>query len=311
MHQEVAESPEELGAGLWRIYGTLDVLRVDDTAREYVALTRRYQAEIGSMDWAAPMDWMCEPFILEKTRSTVASHQRRTVRNYVGLMEMAPDVPWIPVLQGWHPSDYLRCIDLYAQYRIDLTKLPLVGVGSICRRQGEVRIALLLEQLAGCGLKLHGFGIKLKGLELAVTLSIPLIQWLGPSHSLTGCQTQCGSRRCTRTVPTVTSSLRTGGTVWQCSLKERPEWPDRPCAKCRQVFSPPRKLEVYCRECRREYDKHYQTQESRPPGAHERLRVIAELSKHVWPENQKGKFHRLKKINAYAVTAPATEEERQ
>lgn len=135
--------------------------------RDYIAQVRRYRDEIGKMDWAAPQDWMCEPFILEKTRSTVQIHQRRTVRNYLALIEAAPDVNWIPVLQGWTHDDYFRCIDLYLLHRIYLPGLPLVGVGSVCRRQGEVRTALLLEDLARCGIKLHGFGLKLKGIALA------------------------------------------------------------------------------------------------------------------------------------------------
>lgn len=161
-------------------------------ATEYIRLTRRFRDEIGNMQWAAPMDWMCEPFILAKTRSSVESHQRRTVRNYVGLMEQAPDVPWIPVLQGWQPSDYLRCIDLYQLYRVDLTKCPTVGVGSICRRQGEVRIAMLLDELCRHGLHLHGFGIKLKGLELAATslYSADSMAW---SFDARRKPTQCGN----------------------------------------------------------------------------------------------------------------------
>ena len=159
---------------------------------DYVALTRRFKDEVGMMEWAAPQDWMCEPFMLAKTRSSVESHQRRTVLNYVGLMEMAPDVPWIPVLQGWMPSDYLRCIDLYMTYRVDLTKCATVGVGSICRRQGEVRIALLLDELARNGLRLHGFGIKLKGLELAAQslYSADSMAW---SYSARREATTCGS----------------------------------------------------------------------------------------------------------------------
>lgn len=136
------------------------------TLRQYVAMVRRFRDEIGKMEWAAPMDWMCEPTILEKTKATVQVHQRRTVRNYVALMETAPDVNWIPVLQGWSPGDYQRCIELYRLHRVELDKLPLVGLGSVCRRQGETRIALLVEDLARQGLKLHGFGIKLKGIAL-------------------------------------------------------------------------------------------------------------------------------------------------
>lgn len=161
-------------------------------ATEYIRLTRRFRDEVGHMQWAAPMDWMCEPFILAKTRSSVESHQRRTVRNYVGLMEQAPDIPWVPVLQGWQPSDYLRCIDLYTQYRVDLTKCTTVGVGSICRRQGEVRIALLLDELYRHGLKLHGFGIKLKGLELAAH-SLASADSMAWSFDARRKPTQCGS----------------------------------------------------------------------------------------------------------------------
>jgi hypothetical protein len=163
------------------------------SASDYVALARRYRDEIGHMEWAAPQDWMCEPFMLEKTKSTVESHQRRTVRNYVGLMEMAPDIPWIPVLQGWLPSDYMRCIDLYSQYRVDLTKCPTVGVGSICRRQGEVRIAMLLDELARHGLRLHGFGIKLKGLELAAN-SLHSADSMAWSYAARRQPTMCGSK---------------------------------------------------------------------------------------------------------------------
>jgi hypothetical protein len=134
--------------------------------REYVALVRRFHSEIGNMAWSAPMDWMCEPFMLAKTRGTVESHQRRTVINYVALMECAPDLPWIPVLQGWTHGDYLNCIDLYHRYRVPLESLPLVGIGSVFRRQGETRIALLIEDIARQGIKLHAFGMKTKGIEL-------------------------------------------------------------------------------------------------------------------------------------------------
>jgi hypothetical protein len=36
-------------------------------ADEYAGLVARYAEEIGGMDWAAPQDWMCEPWIIEKT----------------------------------------------------------------------------------------------------------------------------------------------------------------------------------------------------------------------------------------------------
>jgi hypothetical protein len=44
--------------------------------RDYVAEVRSYVAALGRPDWIAPQDWMCEPWILEKTGGTVAEHQR-------------------------------------------------------------------------------------------------------------------------------------------------------------------------------------------------------------------------------------------
>lgn len=134
------------------------------TAAEYVADVRRIVAGVGAPDFAAPRDWMCEPWIVQRTGLTVAEHQRRTVADYLDLMFRAPEVPWMPVLQGWHPDDYLRCADLYARTGVDLTACPVVGVGSVCRRQGTKDAGAILGMLAGMGLRLHGFGVKLTGL---------------------------------------------------------------------------------------------------------------------------------------------------
>ena len=46
--------------------------RWEMSARTYAAEVRRFRDEIGGMAWAAPQDWMCEPWILEKTGLTVA-----------------------------------------------------------------------------------------------------------------------------------------------------------------------------------------------------------------------------------------------
>ena len=37
------------------------------TPRVYADRVRRYRDEIGGLAWAAPQDWMCEPFITERT----------------------------------------------------------------------------------------------------------------------------------------------------------------------------------------------------------------------------------------------------
>lgn len=137
------------------------------TASEYVTATRRYADEIGNLDWAAPQDWMCEPFMLDKTGLTVAEHQRRTVRSVQELRDLAPDLPFIPVLQGWVLDDYLRCVDLYAKAGFDLASEPTVGIGSVCRRQSETQIEDICAAVASRGIALHGFGVKTLGMRYA------------------------------------------------------------------------------------------------------------------------------------------------
>src|ERR1700761_8846385 len=94
------------------------------TPEQYVTAVRRYSEEIGMLEWAAPQDMMCEPFMLAKTGLTATEHQAHTVGNYLRLRELAPDLPFIPVLQGWQLADYLACVTRYERVGIDLTGPP-------------------------------------------------------------------------------------------------------------------------------------------------------------------------------------------
>ncbi|GII25343.1 deazapurine DNA modification protein DpdA family protein [Planosporangium mesophilum] len=136
------------------------------TPCQYVARIRRYRDEIGRLTWAAPQDWMCEPWIVAKTGLSVAEHQRRTVANYQQLHDLAPDLPIVPVLQGWTVADYLRCADRYISAGVDLTAAPLVGLGTVCRRQSTADAGRIIGALHAAGIRrLHGFGFKVLGLR--------------------------------------------------------------------------------------------------------------------------------------------------
>lgn len=133
-------------------------------AQAYAAEVATYAERIGRLDFAAPQDWMCEPVMLARTGLSVREHQERTIANYLHLRAMAPHLPFLPVLQGWTPAEYLTCVDLYTSAGIDLARQPLVGLGSVCRRQSTSVIAGLVRELASGGLRLHGFGVKTLGL---------------------------------------------------------------------------------------------------------------------------------------------------
>lgn len=135
--------------------------------RDYARLVRRFVDEIGGLRWAAIQDWMCEENILKRTGQTVAAHQRRTLESWLELKSIAPEVLWAPVLQGWTRGDYLEHLDDYARAGVDLTSVPVVGVGSICRRQHTLRAAMLMNELHDIGLHVHAFGFKTSGLTSA------------------------------------------------------------------------------------------------------------------------------------------------
>lgn len=135
-------------------------------AEDYAAAVADYADRIGGLDFAAPQDWMCEPSIIARTGLPVTEHLHRTVENYLTLRHLAPDLPIIPVVQGWRLPDYLACLDLYASAGVDLAGLPRVGLGSVCRRQSTAEIAVIVTELARRGLRLHGFGVKTGGLHL-------------------------------------------------------------------------------------------------------------------------------------------------
>jgi hypothetical protein len=137
------------------------------TAMEYALCAQRYQDEIGALEFASQQDWMCEAMVLAKTGLTVLEHQRRTIDNYLELMHIAPDVPWMPVLQGWARYDYGRHIEQWYARGVDLSALPRVGVGTICRRSSSLSSALILADVASYGLSLHAFGLKVDGLLAA------------------------------------------------------------------------------------------------------------------------------------------------
>lgn len=141
--------------------------------RRYIEQVYRWQDEVGNLDWAACQDWMCEEEILIKTGKSILLHQLATLYNYLELMHRAPDLPWVPVLQGFHLSDYLRHRDMYEFHGVDLTKIPVLGIGSVCRRQGTLGATMLMMGLHDelPGIRLHGFGFKIDGLAAIAGLN--------------------------------------------------------------------------------------------------------------------------------------------
>ncbi len=130
---------------------------VDDYAAE---IRRLHDARIVRIGAAVAQDYMCEPWMLAKTGLSIRDHQRLTIERYDALAACGIPVPIMPVLQSVEPTDY---VDHLYQYRDRLEPEMWVGVGSVCKRQGDPRaiVAVLLAILAERpDLRLHGFGVK-------------------------------------------------------------------------------------------------------------------------------------------------------
>jgi hypothetical protein len=139
--------------GTWRI-----------DANEYAGHVRRYAADVGKLEWAAPQDWMCEPFMLRITGLSNLEHRKRTVRNFIELQKIAEDLPIKPVVQGYQIDEYLECIDMYGEAGVDLREYDTVGVGSVCRRQKTDEISDVMQAIWEKGIRIHGFGVKTAGM---------------------------------------------------------------------------------------------------------------------------------------------------
>lgn len=134
------------------------------TAEEYVSQVRALDVQTGTLEWAAIQDWMCEDSALAATGLTVADHQALTLASFLELRRLAPELRWLPVLQGKTTDDYLAHLAAYVAAGVPLPYMERVGLGSVCRRQGSDEIAELVRALAARGIRLHGFGVKSQGL---------------------------------------------------------------------------------------------------------------------------------------------------
>ena len=128
--------------------------------------------------WWAAMDYCCEPEIAGD-EATVRQRVDLTVESAADCLAQArwwrdeEGATWatdpMPVLQGWRPEHYLRCVDGLTEAWGDLPEL--MGLGSVCRRNVHGRDGLLaiigaLDARLPPHVRLHLFGVKSAALSL-------------------------------------------------------------------------------------------------------------------------------------------------
>lgn len=137
----------------------------------YAAHIRRW-ANNGNLLCAVAQDYMCEPFMVAKTGLSVEEHQRLTIERYDALLRCDTGGVYImPVLQGYTPADYVRHLEMYGNR---LAQGAWVGVGSVCKRNGDARAieaVLCAIKARRPDLRLHGFGLKTTALRSGLVRS--------------------------------------------------------------------------------------------------------------------------------------------
>jgi hypothetical protein len=132
---------------------------------EYAAQIKRW-AKNGNLLAAVSQDWMCEPWIVEKTGLSIKEHQQLTVQRYDQILACDTGGVYIlPVLQGYAPEDYVNHIKMYGDR---FAYGQWVGVGSICKRNGDpnqIAAVLMAIKTERPDLRLHGFGLKTTALS--------------------------------------------------------------------------------------------------------------------------------------------------
>ena len=113
----------------------------------------------------ATPDYPCEEEINRKCKyKTNYERIYRTVQNAEECMDLYPEINWMPVIQGYEPSEYELCLNLYRDAGIKPEKF---AIGSMCRRLNVKKIEYHIKNLIENGLKekIHIFGLCKTGMK--------------------------------------------------------------------------------------------------------------------------------------------------
>jgi hypothetical protein len=125
---------------------------------QYADNVHRVVDKVGHPVFVSPQDWVCGA---ANTGKTVQEHQHLTVENWLRLRKLIDSSLYLlPVIQGLTLEDYLACVQLYQKSDVDLTTYPIVGLGSIARRQRTNEGIDIIKGVANRGINVHGFGLK-------------------------------------------------------------------------------------------------------------------------------------------------------
>ena len=132
------------------------------TREQYVEFIRQEIRDI-PLTFCASMDYACEREVNRETFATNRERIRQTIENEMQLRALAPDLPWLGVLQGNTLDE--RLFDVRCRRRLGLI-FPLMGIGSICgRRASEAATVIRSYRRWLPGVRYHAFGLDCRTLD--------------------------------------------------------------------------------------------------------------------------------------------------
>ena len=114
------------------------------TAAHHLTASIMLKQEIGGLAWAASLDVMCEPEMLQLTGLTERECQQISLDNYRALVAYAPDLPWAAPLQGWTRTAHARMVGEHYEVAVSTA-------GAAVRRMDD-----LMAQPTGDELSVYG-----------------------------------------------------------------------------------------------------------------------------------------------------------
>jgi hypothetical protein len=127
------------------------------------------------LDWCASMDYACEPAVDRSPLGTNHTRIEATLQLEPACRQVAPHLPWLPVLQGDTLAE--RAYDLARRQQEGLVPPRLAGVGSLCGRGACQAIQTLgFYRIHLPGVRFHGFGLHVQALDDDTTFAA-LASW--------------------------------------------------------------------------------------------------------------------------------------
>ena len=155
---------------------------------QYIEFIRKMSRDVTLDGHACPpyfcavMDYACEREVnrsaYETNKSKAGRHARRieaTIENEIALRQLAPDLPWLGVLQGNTLEE--RAWDITQRQELELILIEM-GIGSICGRsprESKEVIRFYMQQLPH--VRYHAFGLDIRAFDGADDVYWAIASW--------------------------------------------------------------------------------------------------------------------------------------